>query len=157
MHAPKHGDGPSARPETSQEEGGPRWQESPDPGFPVTVNVFVTDIAESTAWYRAVLDDARMMRPEPTVVAFEIVEGVWLELIEAEWAIAQGMSGDISPGGATVRFGVKDVRRKKSRLESSGVATGAIVGPGSGQVTMFDVRDPSGNLLSFYELRVEGE
>lgn len=125
-----------------ESESGLDWQARLDPDFPVTVNVFVTDIAESTRWYRAILDDAPMMQPTPSATAFEVVEGVWLEMLESE---------EVNPGDFAVRFGVKDVRAEKARLESLGVKTGEVLQPDP-RVLLFDFRDPDGNLLTFYEL-----
>ena len=123
-------------------ESGADWQARLDPAFPVTINVFVTDIAESTEWYRAILGDAPIMQPTSSATAFEVVKGVWLEMLESK---------EVTPGDFAVRFGVKDVRAEKVRLESLGVKTGEIKQPDP-RVRLFDFHDPDGNWLTFYEL-----
>jgi hypothetical protein len=140
-----HGD-PSAS------ETGLRWQARLDPDHPVTIQRFVTDIVEATAWYRAVFDGAPTKQPLPTVTAFEITKGCWLELVESEHV----RPGDLGVGPGLLRplaIGVNDLRVEKSRLESLGVA-GELVQPDP-RVTVFDFRDPYGNALSFYELHLE--
>jgi predicted outer membrane lipoprotein len=131
------------------------WREKLDTAFPLTVNVYVANIENSAAWYRIVLDGARILRPLPSIVAFEVTNGVWLELIESEPRKLDAKPAGLGPGSTAIRFGVLDVVQEKKRLESAGVNTGDLVRPGGpGQVTMFDLLDPSGNVLGFYELNM---
>ena len=108
----------------------------------VTVGLPVRDLDAAMRWYTRVLElGPPELAPADGVVEFE-VGPVWLQL---------GADPGVQPSDVALRFGVSDVQGVHRRLTDLRLEPGDIEHV-PGAVDYFDLRDPDGNLLSFYRV-----
>jgi predicted enzyme related to lactoylglutathione lyase len=108
-----------------------------------TIGIPVTDLGLAQLWYEAVFElDVPELEPVEGIVEYRVGE-VWLQLNEDEQPPAAN--------GIVMRFGVTNVYAEHARLERLGVEMSPVVHV-EGAVDFFDLADPAGNVLSFYEV-----
>ncbi len=106
----------------------------------VTVGVPVKDLAGARGWYARLLGKEPELEPVPGIVEFR-VGGTWLQLEE----------GERRPKGWVFRIGVPDLQREWDRLAELGIPAREIQTVPE-VIRFFDLADPDGNHLSFYQL-----
>lgn len=107
----------------------------------VTVGLPVKSLSEAKAWYTAFLGETKTLQPVPHIYEFEVIEGLWLQLVE---------DPSLKIGDSSVRFGVSDIKAERSRLLSIGIEAGEIKEI-PGVVFLLRLADPFGNKLSLYQ------
>ncbi len=107
----------------------------------LTVGIPVPYLAEAVDWYRELLPGAKEATPRPGMKEFEIMPGVWLQLIQDPYA---------GPSSFVVRFGVEDIKAEHSRIRDFAANVDPISDVPN-VVRYFNFTDPYGNRLSCYQ------
>lgn len=111
----------------------------------VTIGLPVPEIAAATKWYRRLLGSVEEVDPAPGVREFSLTPTCWLQLFEVE---------AIEPNPAVLRLESSDIAASHALALDLATDVGEIESVPS-VVAYFEFRDPSGNLLSFYQLLAE--
>jgi len=106
----------------------------------ITVGLLVPDPEEALHWYQQFLGDHQELRPSAGVVEMEMLPYVWIQFIR----------GNAKPGTSVFRLGVEDIYEMKYDLDSLDILTGEIHEV-PGKVRYFQLMDPYGYSLSFYQ------
>lgn len=104
-----------------------------------------SDLDRAVAWYQDILGLTELYRVE---------EMGWCELRSPVARVNVGLSEVEAPevrGGATLTFGVTDIDRARSRLESREVAFDGETQTIPGMVRLATFYDPDGNKLMLYQ------
>lgn len=110
----------------------------------ITVGLSVQDLERAARWYKELFDIKEAISPVDGVLEMEIGP-VWLQLYEGK-----GIESD-----AALRFGVQDIERAHKRVKKLGIPAEEITDV-PGVIRYFDLRDPDGHGLSFYQMAEEG-
>lgn len=106
----------------------------------ITVGLSVQDLERSARWYQELFDIKEAISPVDGVLEMEIGP-VWLQLYEGK-----GIESDTA-----LRFGVRDIERAHKRVKKLDIPAEDITEV-PGVIRYFDLRDPDGHGLSFYEM-----
>ncbi len=106
----------------------------------ITVGLMVPEPEEALQWYQQFLGNRQVLRPSTAVVEMEMMPHIWIQFIQ----------GNAKPGTSVFRLGVDNIYEMKYNLDSMDILTGQIREV-SGKVRYFQLTDPYGYGLSFYE------
>jgi glyoxylase I family protein len=114
----------------------------------ITVGLPSTDIERSTAWYLKLLGTVPRLKPAPGVVEFQILDQIWLQVMDG--------SGQERPG-YVLRIGVDDIEAQCALLRQRGVEVGFItefpISEGGAKIALCYLDDPDGNKICFYQVK----
>ncbi len=110
----------------------------------LTIAFEVTDLANSIDWYQNVLGFK---------LVYHIKDMGWCELSTSVGGVSIGLSQveKIKPGGPTPTFGVNDIERARSLLESKSVRFDGDTFEIPEMVKLATFFDPDGNSLMFFQ------
>lgn len=119
-----------------------------DGGLTCAINV--TDLDRSIAWYRDILG---------MTLLYRVDEIAWCEFCTAVANVNIGLAQVESVpagGGATLTFGVSDIKAAKAVLDAAEVRQDGPIRDIPGMVRLLTFYDPDSNVLMFYEALSEG-
>ena len=111
----------------------------------LTAALSVKDMAKAIKWYQDNLGFK---------LQYKMDEMGWCELESPVARVNVGLSAVEKPevkGGATLTFGVKDIKAARSELEKKGVKFDGEIRTIEGMVSLTTFFDPDGNRLMFYQ------
>ena len=108
----------------------------------LTVGIPVSNLEESSKWYRLLLGEREELQPVKGVTELLLANGSWLQLMEMK---------DFSPSANILRLDVEDIDAAHKNVGAMNAKPGEIVRIPE-LIAFFDFRDIDGNNLSIYEL-----
>jgi catechol 2,3-dioxygenase-like lactoylglutathione lyase family enzyme len=115
----------------------------------LTCALGVSDIKRSISWYQAVLN-MELMYHDEAMAWCELSSGI------SKVSVGLGQVELVTPGGATLVWGVSDINAAKAHLDALGVAQDGDIEHIAGLVKLLSFRDPDGNDLKFSQSLMEG-
>lgn len=101
------------------------------------------DLEASRQWYERLLGETECVTPIEGILELKISNKLWLQLIRKR--------GDSEPTDSVLRMEVTDIQAELNRLGLLGIPTTGVEMV-EGVISYFDLQDPDGNRLSFYQL-----
>ena len=100
----------------------------------------VSDLARSKAWYSKLFGKAPDLEPFPGNIEFKL-GNAWVQISR----------GAVKPSNWNLHIEVQDLAREHRRLQDHGIVPSQI-GMTAGVITWFDVSDPDGNGMRWFEV-----
>ena len=110
----------------------------------VTIGIAVKDITEATLWYKSLLGDVEVIEPAPGTVELQLTDSTWLQLDDTGYLEMGGGSSIIRLMTDDIDATHKIVKGLTSEVDDDETVEGV--------VKYFDLKDPSGNKLSYYQM-----
>jgi predicted enzyme related to lactoylglutathione lyase len=102
--------------------------------------IAVSDIAKSREWYSRLFGKVPDLEPFPGNVEYK-VGGAWVQIT----------GGTVKPSSWTLTLEVRDISRERERLRQSGIEA-AEVKTVPKVISCFDLRDPDGNEMRWFQV-----
>jgi|GEM_PF-1042554 len=104
------------------------------------VEVAVSDLEKSRAWYSRLLGKGPDLEPFPGNVEFRVGRA-WLQIVK----------GEVQPSSWNLQLEVRDLSRERERLREAGVEA-AEIKTVPNVISYFGIKDPDGNPLLFFQV-----
>lgn len=104
----------------------------------------VTNLAKSREWYSKLFGKGPDLEPFPGNVEFK-VGGAWVQISE----------GPVAPSSWSLQVEVADLSHERERLRKEGI-TATEIGTAPGIISWFDLRDPDGNSMRWFQVLTAG-